>query len=86
MLIACVAPRPVYVASGSEDLWADPRGEYLSAYHASPVYRLLGRKGLDSEASPAVDQVVGDEPVARRDRALGHYLKAAVGRLRGLIG
>lgn len=75
MLIACVAPRPVYVASGSEDLWADPRGEYLSAYHASPVYRLLGRKGLDSETSPSVDQVVGDDYVRYHNRSGGHSVE-----------
>lgn len=58
MLIALAAPRPIYVASAVEDQWADPRGEYLSLWHAGVVYRLFGRVGMPSEAMPGLDMPV----------------------------
>ena len=75
MLLACIAPRPVYVHSGVEDTWADPRGEYLSAYHASPVYELLGKKGLASEQSPPVGERLLDGDVGYHVRAGGHSVE-----------
>jgi hypothetical protein len=68
-LVALVAPRLVYVASASEDLWADPRGEFLSLVHAQPVYRLLGRQGLPRDEMPAIGaQLAGD--------GMGYHLRS----------
>jgi hypothetical protein len=57
-LIALAAPRPVYVASASEDNWADPKGEYLSLVGASPVYALYGYEGFTSYVPPGIEQPV----------------------------
>ena len=58
MLIALMAPRPVYVASAQQDRWADPRGEFLSGLHASGVYRLFGKTGMPVDKMPTVDKPV----------------------------
>lgn len=58
MLLALVAPRPLYVASAVEDRWADPRGEFLSLVHAGPAYELLGKQPLPSDEHPPVGKPV----------------------------
>jgi len=51
-LIACVAPRPIYIASASMDEWADPRGEYLALRAAEPAWELHGLPGLTAGEWP----------------------------------
>jgi hypothetical protein len=48
-LVALCAPRPIFIGSGISEqgeAWTDPQGQYLTAVAASPVYELLGRKGI----------------------------------------
>ncbi|MDR1724008.1 MAG: acetylxylan esterase [Tannerella sp.] len=69
-LLALVAPRALYVASAQEDLWADPKGEYLAAYYAGPVYKLYGLKPLESDVIPAIHQPVMND--------IGYHIRAGV--------
>jgi hypothetical protein len=58
LLISLIAPRPLYLSTGSEDRWGDPRGEYLAAQAADPVYELFGLQGLNKDAFPPLDQPI----------------------------
>jgi hypothetical protein len=74
-LIALAAPRPVYVASATEDLWADPKGEWLAAKAAEPVYALFGMQGLD-DGMPAPDVSDGDGRIGYHIRTGKHNILA----------
>ncbi len=60
MLVALMAPRPIYIAAAEQDLWGDPRGCFLSGKYAEPVYQLFGKKGLGVEDMPPLETPVGD--------------------------
>ncbi len=55
MLLALTAPRALYVASADEDLWSDPRGEFLSLAASSPVFALFGDPPIRPDAMPPID-------------------------------
>lgn len=52
MLLALLAPRPLLLQTGDKDLWGDPKGEFLAAVAAGPVYRLLGKQDLGTDVWP----------------------------------
>jgi hypothetical protein len=68
MLLGLVAPRPVYVASATKDALADPKGEFLTAVHAEPIYGLFGLRGLETTTwPPAADKPFG--------HSIGYHLR-----------
>jgi hypothetical protein len=58
LLLALVAPRPLYVASAQDDLFSDPRGEFLAASEVGQVYALFGKRGLGTTAMPAANEPI----------------------------
>lgn len=56
-LQAMVAPRALYVASASEDQWADPTGEFLGMRHAAPVWsQIYGLPAMGRDVPPPTGQ------------------------------
>jgi len=60
MLIASIAPRPVYVSAAEEDAWGDPYGTFQAAKAAEPVYELFGKSGLGVTGMPPVETPIGN--------------------------
>lgn len=58
MLLGLMAPRLLYVASASEDAWADPKSEFRAAVHAGPVYQLHGLVGLSDTHFPSPENPI----------------------------
>ena len=58
MLLALIAPRPVLLQTGDKDGWSDPKGEFLAAVAAGPVFQLLGGQGLGTDTWPAAGQPI----------------------------
>ena len=77
MLLALMAPRALYVASADEDLWADPRGEFLSLAHASPVYALWNYSLIGKDQMPPLGEPLVSGPRGYHVRPGGHNLTPA---------
>jgi hypothetical protein len=76
LLIGLCAPRAVYVASASDDAWADPAGEFAGACAAAPIYALYGAGVPSPGATPVPDGPSLGERVGYHLRAGGHGVTA----------
>jgi hypothetical protein len=63
LLLALIAPRPLYVGSAVADPFSDPEGEFLAAKAVSPVYALYGETGITNAVTPGLEHPIGDAVV-----------------------
>jgi hypothetical protein len=59
LLVSLIAPRPLLLQTGDTDIWSDPKGEFVAAWSATPVYELLGASGLKTAQMPPPGRRVG---------------------------
>lgn len=71
-LMALIAPRPLFITGGTKDSWSDSKGEFLACVGASPVYELLGKKGVGTTGMPAPDVSLISGELAFRNHEGGH--------------
>jgi len=68
LLVSLMAPRPLLLQTGDTDYWSDPKGEFVAAVGAEPVYKLLGKESLGTDVMPAAGV-----PILH---TLGYYMHA----------
>ncbi|MDR1280768.1 MAG: alpha/beta hydrolase [Opitutaceae bacterium] len=75
-LLALLAPRLVYVASASEDAWADPDAEFRACVEAGVVYDLYKLPGVGAAIRPGIAQPLHTGAIGYHLRAGKHDLTA----------
>ncbi len=79
--IALVAPRAIFIGGGAlltdpvyvpGDAWQDAQGMFMAAAAASPVWDLLGAKGLGTTTFPPMGTFIDSGDVAFRQHEYGH--------------
>ncbi len=74
-LLSLIAPRHLMVGSAEDDLWADPKNEFLSTVAANEAYALYGKKGLvHNNAFPSPDTELDEGDCLYHYRRGEHYL------------
>lgn len=76
MLLATIAPRPLYATNATKDLWADPTGTFLSLKQAEKVYAFYGLKSNLPAHLPAVNQPIVTSQLGYHLREGEHNLTA----------
>jgi len=74
-LIALSAPRPLFIGAGDPaqgDAWVDPRGMFMASVAASPAWRLLGKRAIDTNEFPPIGTALTSGELAWRQHAGGH--------------
>lgn len=66
-IIALCAPRPVLLSNATEDVWANPSGQFEMLLGADPVYRLVAKDGVGAEKTPNPGQLL--------DSLLGYFIR-----------
>jgi hypothetical protein len=66
-LIALCAPRPVLLGCATEDVWANPTGQFEMLKAADKVYKLLGTDGLAATTMPEENRLI--------DSTLGYFIR-----------
>ncbi len=72
--VALVAPRGYHGADAASDLWADPRGSWLSLVEASKVWALYGNAAALKDQMPLTNDLLLQGPMAYHIREGGHGL------------
>ncbi|HZK97393.1 MAG TPA: acetylxylan esterase [Prolixibacteraceae bacterium] len=74
MLISLIAPRPVYATNASKDLWADPKGTFMSLKNAEKVFALYGIKSNLPANPPEINNPVINSALGYHNREGEHNL------------
>ncbi len=74
MLLSLIAPRAVYIASAAEDLWADPKGQYLSLIESQAVFNIYGIKTDLPDEMPLVNEQIIQSHLGFHNRSGKHNM------------
>ena len=75
-LLACMAPRPMYVATAQHDRWADSKGQWIGTYNAAPSYKLYNKKvAFRSSEQPAINHPIIKSQIGYHVRSGVHGLE-----------